>query len=125
MAETVEVGKVYIAPGGKHMIVNKDMTGKMILQMNEDPPVHSCRPAVDVLFESMVKNFTKNILSVILTGMGEDGANGVEKLKTKKCYSISQSKSSCVVYGMPQAVESRGLADEVLDAADIPRRMFN
>lgn len=120
--DLVKRGDVLIAPGGKHMVIAKRGTD-LVVKLNEDPPVNSCRPAVDVLFDSAVQCTNNPILAVILTGMGEDGARGVEKLKSKTCYCLSQSKESCVVYGMPQAIESRGLADEVIDADKMALRI--
>ena len=120
--EEVKRGDVLIAPGGKHMTIVKRAGGTFV-KLNEDAPVNSCRPAVDVLFDSAAQCINNPILSVILTGMGEDGARGVENLKKKTCYCLSQSKETCVVYGMPQAIESRQLADEVVDAEMMATRI--
>jgi len=124
--EMVQANRVYIAPGGKHMVLKKnpEMGGGYRLVTNEDPPVNSCRPAVDVLFDSVAKEFSGNTLSIILTGMGEDGANGVATLrKSAGHYSIAQDENSCVVYGMPRAVVERGLVDEVLPLDQIAGRV--
>lgn len=120
--EPVKRGDVLIAPGGRHMVVSP-RAGGHVIALNDNPPVNSCRPAVDVLFDSVAQHVNKAVLAVILTGMGEDGARGVANLKHKTCYCLSQSKDSCVVYGMPQAVESRGLADEVLHSDKIAERI--
>lgn len=107
-------GCVYIAPGGKHMTV-RSFEGKKILGLNENPPENSCRPAVDVLFRSLTSSYTtSNVLAVILTGMGQDGLNGVKALKRQGCYCITQSAATCVVYGMPRAVDEAGLSDKSL-----------
>jgi len=124
--ETVLPDCVYIAPGGKHMVLKKhaELGGGYRLHMNEDAPVNSCRPAVDVLFHSVADQFSGSTLSVILTGMGEDGADGVATLKrSPNHYSIAQDENSCVVYGMPRAVVERGLADEVLPLEQIAGRI--
>ncbi len=122
--ETPKANHVYIAPGGKHMVLKKTGVDEYQLQTNEDPPVNSCRPAVDVMFKSVADEFDGNVLSIILTGMGEDGADGVKYLKDHvKCHSLSQDEASCVVYGMPRAVAERGLADEVLDLDAIAPRV--
>ena len=118
----VEIGHVYIAPGGHHMLV-ESISSKLKIRISEDPPVNSCRPSADVLFESVAKLTNKSILAVVLTGMGEDGARGVAALKNKKCYCLSQSKATCVVFGMPQAIEKKQMADEVLDADKIADRI--
>ncbi|MBF0136375.1 MAG: chemotaxis-specific protein-glutamate methyltransferase CheB [Magnetococcus sp. DMHC-1] len=116
-------GRVILAMGGFHMGIKSD-AGGMVVSLNEGPRVNECRPAVDVLFQSVAENFTGNVLAVILTGMGRDGAQGVELLKRQKhTWCISQNQESCVVYGMPRAVEESGLADEVLPLDKIGPRI--
>ncbi len=124
--ETVQPNTVYIAPGGKHMVLKKqsEVGGGYKLCMNEDAPVNSCRPAVDVLFKSVAEQYSGSVLSIILTGMGEDGADGVATLKrSANCYSLAQDEDSCVVYGMPRAIAEKGLADEVLPLNQIASRV--
>ncbi|MBF0340820.1 MAG: chemotaxis-specific protein-glutamate methyltransferase CheB [Magnetococcales bacterium] len=117
-------GSVTIAMGGRHMTLqNRDGTFKLIL--NDGPKVNECRPAVDVLFMSVAASFTGHVLSVILTGMGRDGTNGVDALKRGgKTWCITQDKSSCVVYGMPRSVEEKGLSDESLSLDAIAPRII-
>lgn len=118
----VEANKVYIAPGGKHMVINKiDSTNK--ISIIDTAPVNSCKPSVDVMFESIPSVYKGNILSVIMTGMGADGMNGVKKLKTTSCYCITQSEESCVVYGMPRAVDEAGLSDERIHLDNLAERV--
>ncbi len=114
--ELVAANTVLIAPGGRHMTVRADPANatQLLIALNDSPPVNSCRPAVDVLFRSVAAHFNGGILSVILTGMGEDGAAGVAALKRKSCWSLAQDEKTCVVYGMPRALVERGLADEVV-----------
>ena len=115
---------VYIAPGGQHMMVRRTAQGKIVIHLSDAEPEHSCRPAVDVLFRSIADTYRQNILSVMLTGMGSDGALGVKALKQHGgCHSIIQSRTSCVVFGMPGSVEKMNLADETLDLADIAARV--
>lgn len=107
----VTAGTVYIAPGGHHMIVRKE-EGNVVIRLNDGPPENSCRPAVDVLFRSVAATYgNSGILSVILTGMGSDGCAGVRACKRTGCFSITQSEPTCVVYGMPRAVDEAGLSD--------------
>lgn len=113
--EQVMANTVYIAPGGRHMTVKRNKDLEVHIVLTDDAPEHSCRPAVDVLFRSIADVYNKNILSVILTGMGSDGALGVKALKQAGCYSLTQSEKSCVVYGMPQAVVKLQLSDEAVD----------
>lgn len=115
--EPLKAGTVYVAPGGYHMTVAEGAGGKVI-SLNQNPPLGTLRPAADMLFESVAK-YGNDIVSVILTGMGQDGANGMEKIKKTGGYVIAESEETCVVYGMPKAVVDRGLADEVLPVQNI------
>jgi two-component system chemotaxis response regulator CheB len=108
---------VYLAPGGKHMFVrrftnpdSKETT--RVIGLNENPPENSCRPSVDVLFRSVAAQFGGNVLSLVMTGMGVDGLEGTRALKLNGAVTLTQSESSCVVFGMPMAVEEAGLSDE-------------
>lgn len=117
-------GRVYIAPGGQHMTVSKpDDEGRRIILLNSAPPVNSVRPSADVLFESLAKSYKGRILAVILTGMGEDGKKGVTAMKSCNCFCITQRAETCVVYGMPRAVDEAGLSDESLDPLDITQKI--
>ena len=110
--EAVAAGTVYIAPGGKHMVLRRLPDGGLIVGINDQPPVNSCKPSVDVLFRSVAAQVEGPVLAVVMTGMGNDGCEGVRTLKRQSCYCISQSEKSCVVYGMPLAVDEAGLSDE-------------
>jgi two-component system chemotaxis response regulator CheB len=115
--EPLRPGTVFIAPGGRHMIVRsaEDVTPGStgyVIGLNDDPPENSCRPAVDVLFRSIAAEYHGNVLAVVMTGMGSDGCEGVRAMQQKGCYCLTQSSASCVVYGMPLAVDEAGLSDE-------------
>ncbi len=115
-------GTVLIAPGGKHLILRKE-DNHYVAALNNNPPVKSCRPSVDVLFRSVAGIFKTPVLSVVLTGMGDDGADGVQTLSRYGSYNLTQEKNSCVVYGMPKAVVDRDLADEELPLKDIASKI--
>ncbi|MCP4550126.1 MAG: chemotaxis-specific protein-glutamate methyltransferase CheB [bacterium] len=117
-------GVVYIAPGEKHLIVKME-NGKPTIRTNNGPPENSVKPAVDVLFRSLAELDEKRpVLTAILTGMGYDGEKGVASLKaSNQCYCVSQSEDTCVVYGMPRAVDDAGLSDESLKLEDIADRL--
>ncbi len=105
-------GRGIIAPGGQHMQVGSNENDEKVVKLNSDPPVNSCRPAVDVLFESVADVYRdKKVLALVLTGMGSDGEKGVKTLKRGQCYCITESAESCVIYGMPEAVDRSGLSD--------------
>ena len=122
--DILQAGTVYIAPGGRHMAVRRRDDGAVVVTLNDGPPENSCRPAVDVLFRSVASAYgDKGVLSVILTGMGSDGCNGVRALKRKGCLSITQAESTCVVYGMPRAVDEAGLSDKSMPLDEIAREI--
>ena len=110
--EIIKPGQVYIAPGNYHMKVQPAAGAGKKIVLTQEPPVGNHRPAVNVLFDS-VAQFGSDLVSVIMTGMGSDGCEGMKKIKARGGYSIAQDESSCVVYGMPKAVVEAGLADEV------------
>ncbi|MDM4017020.1 chemotaxis-specific protein-glutamate methyltransferase CheB [Roseiconus lacunae] len=115
----IEPGQIVIAPGGFHMVVTRQ--GKNIVtKLNRDPPIHSCRPAVDPMFRSLAHTFGENCLGVILTGMGIDGTEGARALRERGCTIIAQDKATSVVWGMPGSVVQQGLADVVLPIDKIP-----
>jgi len=117
--EVVKKGVVYIAKGGFHMKVKK-VGVNIVIETSEMPKEHLHKPSVDVLFESVEKVYGKNILSVIMTGMGKDGLEGVKKIKAVGGHCIAQDENSCVVYGMPRVIVENGLADTVAPLEEIP-----
>jgi two-component system, chemotaxis family, protein-glutamate methylesterase/glutaminase len=110
--EPVLPGHVYIAPGGRHMVVRRLPDGGLIIGLNDNPLENSCRPSVDVLFRSLAAQFDGNLLAVVMTGMGSDGCEGVRAMKRRGCQVLTQSEASCIVYGMPLAVDEADLSDE-------------
>lgn len=119
--EIVRAGVVYIAPGGKHMTLTKDKLNNNIIKISDTPDNLLHKPSVDVMIESVQKIYGKDMIGVIMTGMGKDGLNGIKKLKEIGGYCIAQDKDSCVVYGMPRAIIENGLADIVASLEDIPK----
>ena len=116
-------GSILLAPGGRHMLVKREGK-KVIIGLDDGPKENSCRPSVDVLFRSLADCYAAGtVLAVMMTGMGNDGMRGMAKLKEKNCYSLSQSEASCVVYGMPKAVDDTGLSDESVDLAKLAARI--
>lgn len=115
---TVENNTVYVAPGDFHMTVE---AGK--IRLNQKPKIHGVRPAADYLMESVARSYGGNVLAVILTGMGKDGAAGLMSIKEAGGYVLAQDKESCVVYGMPGFAISSGVVDEVLTPAEITERI--
>lgn len=116
--EIIKDGQVYIAPGNYHMRVAPAGVGTRKIVLSQEPPVGNHRPAVNVLFDS-VAQFKKDLVSVIMTGMGCDGCEGMKKIKANGGYCIAQDENSCVVYGMPKAVVDAGLSDEIRPLSQI------
>ncbi len=105
--DPVLFGRILIAPGGKHMtLVREGATYKV--QLNEDAPVCHQRPSVDVLFRSVAKYAGANAVGAILTGMGDDGANGLLEMRQAGAQTVAQDEESCVVFGMPKEAIARG-----------------
>ncbi|MDR0498752.1 MAG: chemotaxis response regulator protein-glutamate methylesterase [Holophagales bacterium] len=123
-----EAGHVYIAPGGIHMNL-RSRSGRYSIELTPEPASTLHRPSVDVLFQSAYEACgNTQLLAIILTGMGADGAQGMQKLKSKgTTYTIAESESSCVVYGMPKSAVELGCVDVVApiqEMAGILKRHF-
>lgn len=107
--EEVKVGFCYIAPGGYHLEV-KQRGRKLYIKLNQNEPVSGHRPSVDIMFESVSKITMMNLMGIILTGMGSDGAKGIKKIKENNGYTIAQDEVTSVVFGMPKsAVKERAI----------------
>lgn len=111
--ETALPGHVYIAPGGRQMKIAPGPQGEVKIQINDDAPENNCRPSVDYLFRSAALHFPGCSIATILTGMGNDGAQGLKLLKRGGCYSIAQDEASCVVFGMPREAILTGMVDQI------------
>ncbi|MCP4150106.1 MAG: chemotaxis response regulator protein-glutamate methylesterase [bacterium] len=117
--DAIEKGKIYVAPGGKHMLTKKRSDGYSIV-INETPPENGFRPSVDVLFRSAADTFEGEVIALILTGMGTDGTKGLAALKRSGAYVIAQDEDSSIVWGMPGSAVQSGNVDEVLPLNTIP-----
>jgi two-component system chemotaxis response regulator CheB len=110
----LEAGRILIAPGDYHMKLSRKGS-QVVVALDQSMPENSCRPAVDVLFRSVAEVYRGEVVAAILTGMGQDGLQGVEHLKAQGAYVVAQDESSSVVWGMPGAVVNAGLADAIVD----------
>lgn len=108
--DTVSKNVVYIAPGGYHMEIGGDKK----IHLNTEPTLWGVRPAVDKLFISATAVYGSRLLSVILTGMGRDGAQGTVAIKDNGGFTIAEHQSTCIIYGMPKAAFETGKVDEVV-----------
>ena len=117
--DVLQDGTVYIAPGGKHLVVRATQRGH-ILSLSDEDPVGGLKPCADIMYKSLETAKYSTVLCVVLTGMGEDGSKGIMRLGEKKnLYVISQDEATSVVYGMPKAIAEVGYSDEVLPLLSI------
>lgn len=116
-------GNVYIAPGGKHMVVHR-FGVHLKVGLDDGPPENSCRPSADVLFRSAAKSAGSGVLGVVMTGMGNDALGGCRYVKDAGGLVYVQDESSCVVYGMPKMVVDAGLADGVYPLPQLAPRIL-
>ncbi|MCC6537697.1 MAG: chemotaxis response regulator protein-glutamate methylesterase [Bryobacterales bacterium] len=111
--DLVSPGQILIAPGDYHMRL-QSQAGKVKVVLDQGPPENSCRPAADVLFRSAAEVWGGAVVAAVLTGMGQDGLKGVKTLSALGAYVIAQDEASSVVWGMPGAVATAGLAHSVV-----------
>jgi len=120
--EVVRAGLVYVAPGGRHLMVRRGLRGtQLILHLSDAPPCHGVRPAADLLFRSLADSLEAGALVVVLTGMGKDGLEGVRAVKAKGGLAVAEAEESAVVYGMPRALAEAALADVIVPLPEMPR----
>ncbi|WP_374422925.1 chemotaxis response regulator protein-glutamate methylesterase [Chromobacterium sp.] len=111
--DVVGPGTVLIAPGGRHLLVQRRQK-RYFVEIKGGPPVSRHRPSVDVLFRSVAVSAGSSGVGLILTGMGDDGARGMREMHDAGARTLAQDESSCVVFGMPQAAIARGGVGEVM-----------
>lgn len=112
--ERILPGHAFLAPGGFHLLVVRS-GADYIVKLSEGEPVHRHRPAVDVMMESVALAGGKNVLGVLLTGMGKDGAKGMLDIRNHGGYTFAQDEASCVVYGMPKEAVLCGGVDQTVE----------
>lgn len=112
--EVVVPGRIYVAPGGRHMRVKKSGAVSLVA-LDDGPAINHCKPAVDPLFESVANVYGAASLAVVLTGMGSDGAKGAVKLADAGGTVLAQDEKSSVVWGMPGATAAAGAATAIID----------
>ncbi|HQN42477.1 MAG TPA: CheB methylesterase domain-containing protein, partial [Pseudomonadales bacterium] len=112
-------GRVYIAPGDRHLRVARS-GAKYVCRLSDEPPVNRHRPSVEVLFDSVTQAAGKNALAIMLTGMGKDGAEAMLRLCQAGADTIAQDEATSVVWGMPGVAVKLGAARRVLPVQEIP-----
>lgn len=116
-------GLALIAPGGKHMMLKRS-GAYYYMEVVDGPLVNRHRPSVDVLFRSAAKCAGANVLGIIMTGMGDDGARGLKEMREAGAATIAQDEASCVVFGMPKEAIRMGGAQRVLSLNELPRAVL-
>jgi two-component system, chemotaxis family, protein-glutamate methylesterase/glutaminase len=116
--EPINAGKIYVAPGGRHMRVER-RNGTALIVLDDGPAINFCKPAVDPLFASAAEVWGKWNLAVVLTGMGQDGARGAADVVAAGGSLIAQDEATSVVWGMPGTVAQAGLCSAVLPLDEI------
>jgi two-component system chemotaxis response regulator CheB len=111
--DILQAGRALICPGNRHLKVKKMPLGDVTVLTDEEK-VNGHRPSVDVLFRSVAEEFGGRAVGLLMTGMGDDGAEGLGVIKNFGGITIAQSEDSCVVYGMPKAAIERGYASRVV-----------
>jgi two-component system chemotaxis response regulator CheB len=111
--EGLAAAQAWVAPGDYHLLVRRAGPAAR-LELNQEPPVNSCRPSVDVLFRSAAEAYGPGVLAVVLTGLGQDGLRGSECIRAAGGRVLVQDEATSVVWSMPGAVARAGLADQVL-----------
>jgi two-component system chemotaxis response regulator CheB len=122
--DVLQPGCVYISRGGKHMHIIKQ-GGKSVIHYMDGPTREGVRPCANFMYESLMDSDYDEICCVVLTGMGADGTEGIKNLKgKKKVYVIGQEESTCTVYGMPKAVATAGLVDQVVKLDNVAQEII-
>ena len=122
--EVIQPGTVYIAPGGRHMVVERQGL-RLLTALRDGPMVHYQRPAVDVLFNSAARLRGVPMAAALLTGMGSDGADGLLALRQAGAETLAEDEQSCVVFGMPKEAIARGAAKHVVTLFDMPAMLLD
>jgi two-component system chemotaxis response regulator CheB len=122
--EPVLPDHAYIAPGARHMLLQR--TGlRYHIAIKDGPPVSRHRPSADVLFRSAAQYAGSNALGIIMTGMGDDGARGLLEMRKLGAATRAQDEESCVVFGMPKEAIARGAVEKVVSLSQIPREIMH
>lgn len=120
----VEVGRIYLATGGKHMVLKKSGQG-VTITLDDGAAENFCKPSVDVMLRSAVEVYGGAIMTVILTGMGKDGLNGCEAVAKEGGRIVVQDQETSIVWGMPGSVANAGLASAILPVSGLARAVRN
>jgi two-component system, chemotaxis family, protein-glutamate methylesterase/glutaminase len=111
----LRAGLAFVAPGGYHIHVRKEPgSGEPVVHLDDSPPIVGLRPTANLLFESVAAVFGPRAIGVVMTGMGADGAQGLQHIKAAGGYALAQDEASSIIYGMPKAAAETGCLDAIL-----------
>jgi two-component system chemotaxis response regulator CheB len=122
--ELLRPGLCVVAPGDFHVLLQRYGNGYRV-KLSQTAPVNHCRPSVDVLFRSGAEQAGAHAVAVVLTGMGADGARGMQLLRAAGARTLAESEESCVVFGMPQAAIKTGAVERVVPLQQMPRAILD
>lgn len=121
--DILKPGWAYIAPGDYHIAVNK-VSREYVISLNQEMPMTGHRPSVNYMMNSVADCGHKNLIAVMMTGMGSDGSIGIAKIKTIGGKTIAQNEETCVVYGMPKSAVATGAIDKIVPLRDIAKEII-
>lgn len=122
--QLIRPGVAYIAPAGRHMTVQRHSANQGVICLDSHPAKSLHIPSIDIMMKSVARAFGHDAMGVVLTGMGCDGAEGMEAIYRRGGMTIGQDEASCTVYGMPRACAELGILRHVLPLADIPTQIM-
>jgi two-component system chemotaxis response regulator CheB len=122
--EILQPGVVYLAPAGSHMTVDRPANSRTSICLSSKPENQLHTPSVDVTMQSVASAFHSQAMGVIMTGMGSDGAQGMNAIHREGGFTVGQDEASCAVYGMPRVCAEMGILDRVVPLSEIPREIL-
>ena len=117
--DEIRPGLALVAPGGSHLFLKQDARRKIVVRIDPEPSHYIHIPSIDITFRDIAEIYRQRCIGMILTGMGKDGVEGLEKIKQNGGYSIAEDESTCVVFGMPEVAIRRGIVDKIAPIYDI------
>lgn len=117
--ERIGVGEARVAPGGAHLVVDRDRAGRLSLKLTDTKPVHGVKPAIDLTMASAVETVDGPLVGALLTGMGRDGVDGMGRIHEAGGHTVAQDEQTSAIFGMPKRAIETGCVDAVAPADDI------
>ncbi|RQG92515.1 protein-glutamate methylesterase/protein-glutamine glutaminase [Natrarchaeobius chitinivorans] len=117
--DRIGAGEAIVAPGGSHLEITNNVGGNVRVRLDDGDPVHGVKPAIDVTMESAARRVEDPLCGVVLTGMGRDGAAGIEAIKEAGGHTIAQDEATSPVFGIPRQAIQTGCVDDVVPAGDL------